>query len=81
MDQPNDIHPLQKAAELHLLAHVLELGHLTTPAIFMPIPMARGDKAQRFIFSGTRAEVERMLEMVPVPAAGDHDHSEGGHHD
>lgn len=74
----DDIHPMQKAAELRLLADVLELAHLTTPAIFVPIPMVRGDKAQRFIFSGTRAEVKRMLEMVPAAA---HEHSEGGHHD
>ena len=72
MYQTNDIHPLQQAVELRLLADVLELQHLTSQAASIrPIPMVRGEKAQRFVAYGTAAEVARLLEIAPVaPAAG-----------
>jgi hypothetical protein len=67
MNQNTDIHPLQHAAELRLLADVLELQHLTSQeASIRPIPMVRGEKAQRFIVIGTAAEVARLLEIAPA---------------
>jgi hypothetical protein len=65
MTESNDIHPLQQAAELRLLADVLELQHLTSQeASIRTIPMVRGEKAQRFIVIGTAAEVARLLEVA-----------------
>jgi hypothetical protein len=65
-----DIHPLQQAAELRLLADALELQHLTsTEASIRPIPMVRGEKAQRFIVIGAAAEVARLLEIAGARSA------------
>lgn len=65
MTQPNDVHPLQHAAELRLLAEVLELQELTSQAASIR-PMTRGEQVQRFIVIGTVAEVARLLEIAPA---------------
>lgn len=72
-------------ARNNILAAALALQHCTkTAANIVPIP-GRG----QIIAIGTKADVERLLNLAPVPAAEmavpacrtPRDDSEGGHHD
>jgi hypothetical protein len=72
MNKMIDIHPMQEAVELRLLADVLELGHLTgNEASVRAIPRTRDEPEPRLIVIGTRAQIELLLEVAPAPAAAE----------
>lgn len=56
-------------AQNNLLAAVLALRNVTGQAAAAgPIPMTHGDQVQRYIATGSKAEIARLLEIDGTPA-------------
>lgn len=71
----------REVIQLRFLADALELRHVNgVPSAVVPIPLTLADdKVQRYVVTGSKAEIARLLEIDQV-GAGLAD-SEGGHHD
>jgi hypothetical protein len=58
--------------QLRVLADVLELRHVNgVPSAILPIPMTIiDDKTQRYIATGSKAEIMKLLEIAPAAPEG-----------